>query len=87
MARNDRDGPKWVEGVVVERKGPLSYVVQVNHGMLRRCCVDQLRNGPIPAWQMDSDAEIPTSTEPEESEEEPTQEPENHLAIQYCFTT
>lgn len=38
MARNYRDGPKWMEGVLVERKGPLSYVVQVNgstiwHGM------------------------------------------------------
>ena len=46
MARNYRDGPKWMVGVVVERKGPLSYVVQVNHGMLWRRHVDQLRNGP-----------------------------------------
>ena len=28
MARNYRDGPKWIVGLVVERKGPLSYVVQ-----------------------------------------------------------
>ena len=77
MARNYRDGPKWVEGVVVERKGSLSYVVQVNHGMLWRRHIDQLRNGPIPAQQMDSDVEIPTGPEPEEREEEQTHEPEN----------
>ena len=38
--------------------------------------IDQLRNGPIPARQMDSDVEIPSSTEPEVREEQ-TPEPEN----------
>lgn len=27
LARNYRNGPKWMTGVVVERKGPLSYVI------------------------------------------------------------
>ena len=55
MARNYRDGPRWMEGIVVERKGPLSYVVQVNHGMLWRRHIDQLRNGPSTAQHTDSD--------------------------------
>ena len=80
MARNYRDGPKWMVGVVVECKGPLSYVVQVNHGMLWRRHLDQLRNGPRTApdrWQIDRDVEISTSPEPEEREEGQTQETEN----------
>ena len=68
MARNYRDGPKWMEGVVVERKSPLSYVVQVNHGMLWRRHIDQLRNGPSTAQRTDSDVEVPTGPEPEERE-------------------
>ena len=43
MARNYRDGDKWTPGVIVERKGPLSYVVQVNSGLLWRRHVDQIR--------------------------------------------
>jgi hypothetical protein len=39
--------------------------------------IDQLRNGPVPAQQTDSDAEISTAPEPEEREEEQIQEPEN----------
>ena len=77
MARNYRDGPKWMEGVVMERKGPLSYVVQVNHGMLWRHHIDQFRNGPRTAPQIDRDVEISTSPEPEEREEEQMQETEN----------
>ena len=66
MARNHRDGPKWMVGVVVERKGPLSYVVQVNHGMLWRHHINQLRNGLRTAPQIDGDVGIFTSPELEE---------------------
>ena len=40
MAQNCRDGHKWMVGLVVERKGPLSYVVQMDHGMLWRRHID-----------------------------------------------
>lgn len=43
MTRNYRDGDKWVPGVVVERKGPLSYTVQTESGSLWRRHIDQLR--------------------------------------------
>ena len=61
MARNYRDGAKWTEGVVVQRKGPLSYVVKVNNGMLWRRHIDQVRNGPSSARSSDTDKEIPNS--------------------------
>ena len=42
MARNLRDGPRWVLGTVVERRGPLSYLVQVATGVLWRRHIDHL---------------------------------------------
>ena len=45
-AQNVRGGPNWVQGVVVERSGPVSYVVQVNFKgslMLWRRHTDQLK--------------------------------------------
>ena len=43
MARNFHDGDKWVPGMVIERKGPLSYTIQTESGMLWRRHIDQLR--------------------------------------------
>ena len=51
--------------------------MQVNHGMLWRRHIDQLRNGPSTAQHTDSDVEVPTGPEPKEREEERTQETEN----------
>jgi hypothetical protein len=42
-ARNYRAGPKWLSAVVVECKGLLSYVVQLESGMLWRRHIDQLQ--------------------------------------------
>ena len=42
-ARNFRTGPPWTAGVVVERLGPLTYLVQVNSGLFWRRHIDQLR--------------------------------------------
>ncbi len=43
LAKNYRNGPKWMAGVVVERKGPLSYVIQMEAGALWRRHVEQLK--------------------------------------------
>ena len=44
MARNYRDGDKWMPGTVIERKGPLSYIIQMETGTLwRRHIIDHLR--------------------------------------------
>ena len=44
LAKNFLDGDKWVPGVIVERKGPLSYIVQIRTGAQWRRHVDQLRD-------------------------------------------
>ena len=49
QACNFRGGPRWVLGVVVERLGSLTYLVQVESGVFWRRHVDHLRpaaNGP-----------------------------------------
>ena len=43
MAKNLRPGAAWVPGVVAERLGPLTYLVQVSDGGLWKRHVDHLR--------------------------------------------
>ncbi len=42
MARNIRAGQAWIPGTVIQRTGPLSYVVQVA-GKLWKRHIDHLR--------------------------------------------
>ena len=58
MARDYGNGPKWMSSVVIERKGPLSYTVQLESGLLWQRHIDQLRDGVnvLP----ESDVEVPT---------------------------
>ena len=43
MAKNYRNGPKWVPGVIVEQLGTLTFLVQLDNGMFWKRHVDQLR--------------------------------------------
>ena len=43
MARNLRPGPKYVTGVVIQKLGPLSYLVEVGEGLIWRRHVDHLK--------------------------------------------
>ncbi len=43
MARNLRPGAPWIAGVVIERLGPLTYLVQVDNGQLWKRHLDHLR--------------------------------------------
>ena len=43
MVRNFRAGDKWVPGTIMERTGPLSYLVQVTGGQMWKRHIDQLR--------------------------------------------
>ena len=43
MTRNLRPGPKYVTGVVVQKLGPLSYLVEVGEGLIWRRHVDHLK--------------------------------------------
>ena len=50
MAKNMRPyGRKWVSGVVVEKLGPLTYLVQVEGGLFWRRHVDLLREVSMPS--------------------------------------
>ena len=43
MARNWRDGPDWVPGVLIEKLGPLTYKVQTQAGQIWKRHVDHLK--------------------------------------------
>ena len=44
MVRNLRKGPKWVAGVISERKGPLTFLVEVEPNQYWRRHVDHIRD-------------------------------------------
>ena len=46
LARNLRDGPKWLSGTIVEKTGPVSYKVQVRDQVWRRH-TDQLLSSQL----------------------------------------
>ena len=48
MARNYRQGQKWVQGVLTKQLGPLTYLVQVDQGQMWKRHVDQLRDTAVP---------------------------------------
>ena len=58
MVRNLRDGPKWVPGVIIERTGPVSYLVEMSNGMIWKRHIDQIRG------HNDELSEVPLSTTP-----------------------
>ena len=78
MAKNFRPGPDWISGIIIEKLGPLSYLVETSTQQVWRRHVDQLRlfeqhktqselNEPN---QMNSDSLIepdssPTSADPD----------------------
>ncbi len=71
MARNIRAGQAWIPGTVIERTGPLSYVVQVA-GKLWKRHIDHLRemgDTPVqePVIPLQQDVATPRVTRPEES--------------------
>ena len=66
MAKNLRPGPNWIPGVIIERAGPLSYVIQTEDKQTWRRHVDQLKalgdGVAIEANIEDSDVIYPPST-------------------------
>ena len=73
LARNLREGPKWLPGTIIERTGPVSYRVQVGDQLWRRH-TDQLLSSLItPAGssveksQVATDMDSMTSPAPERS--------------------
>ena len=48
-----RTGPKWVEGTVCKRLGPVSYIVKLKNGVELRRHIDQLRKRISPWSETD----------------------------------
>lgn len=44
LARNYREGPRWISGTIAEIKGPLTYLVQIRDDVLWKRHVDQIIN-------------------------------------------
>ncbi len=59
LARNYREGAKWVPGSVCERTGPVSYQVQVDPRTIWRRHADQLVARSIPTFTEDPVEPIP----------------------------
>ena len=77
MLCNLQDGSKWVPGVVVERQGPLSYVVQTTSGEVWKHHVNQIGEVGDPGCVLSEEELIPTVEQPIEeplSEMESTRE-------------
>ena len=69
MVKNLRPGPKYVPGVVVERQGPLSYLVSVQNGINWRRHVDHLKElGPRPSGEHSLDSSVELDIPLEEQE-------------------
>ena len=58
LVRNMRNGPWWLVGTVVERRGPLSYLVQVANGVVWKRHVDHLRR-TIDSLQEEEETAVP----------------------------
>ena len=63
MVCNMRTGPDWVPAVVIERLGPLTYLVETADHLLWKRHIDRLRE-----LKTDSQIETPQSTESDPSD-------------------
>ena len=63
MVRNMHPDPNWVAAVIIERLGPLTYLVKTNDHLLWKKHIDLLCE-----LKVNSQAETPQSTESEPSD-------------------
>ena len=77
MARNWRDGPDWVPGVIIEKLGPLTFKVQTQAGQIWKRHVDHLKGlgqTDCPPVSTDSDDSVnfltPSATTESQNEAE-----------------
>ena len=63
MVRDGRDKSTWSPGTIRERRGPVSYLVQLDSGAVQRKHVDHLREWtPVPTMTTpDSEGDSPTA--------------------------
>ena len=59
FVKNYHSGDKWLPGVIQKKTGPVSFVVKLTDGRVRRCHQDQVRRCSVEVSQDDSvDSEI-----------------------------
>ena len=70
--RNMREGPRWVPGSVVEKLGPVSFLVRVSSGELWRRHVDHIREGGVspPGTQGSHGQDVPGSKDSQSQEDD-----------------
>ena len=64
MARNYREGPRWIAGTIAEKRGPLTYLVQIREDILWKRHIDQLIQAADTPDDVSSCASPPTPTVP-----------------------
>ena len=81
MARNSRDGDKWLPGVVVERKGALSYVVQMKSGVATELSNSANHSDDLaePGFEPETNSDPVPETEPDGAP--PEEPPETEAAV------
>ena len=76
--RNLRPGPNWVAGIIVERLGPLSYLVETETHQFWKRHVDQLKevtDSPLTSTEFEMTPDWECSESPVTPAEEPAPEP------------
>ena len=66
MVRNLRPGPTWIPGTIAQQLGPVSYLVNVQHGVSWRRHVDHLKQRqefPLPQHDQEKKKEDENATE------------------------
>ena len=61
MVQDFRSGPDWVPVVVVEVLGPVTYIVETDHGQCWKRCVDQIKSWisrSVTEPNLDSDSDV-----------------------------
>ena len=60
MARNFHEGDKWMMGKIVDKLGPVSYLVQCDDGSMWRCHIDHIQDITVSREQ--TNTEIPSNS-------------------------
>ena len=69
FVKNFQSGEKWLPGVIVKKRGPVSFRVRLSDGQERRCHQDQIRSRTV---NVTLEPTIETETPPASSEQEPS---------------
>ena len=65
FVKNYHHGDKWLPGVIQKKTGPVSFVVKLTDGRVRRCHQDQLRRRSVEV-HLDSPVDSEVSVSPTE---------------------